>query len=61
MIKNDKEGGCQNIALKDSFCNIKGIGDASIHHYSTAGIPVKNLLYDIDYSFGDAVVSQYYD
>lgn len=60
MIKNDKEEGYQKIALKDFFCNIKGIGDASIHHYSTAGFAMKNL-YDIDYSFGDTVVSKCYD
>ena len=53
--KNNKEERSQNITLKNACCYIKGIGDASIHYYSTAGIAVKNL-YGIDCSFGDAVV-----
>ena len=45
--KNNKKEGGQNITLKNSCCYIKGFGDASIHHYSAAGIAVKNF-YDVD-------------
>ena len=53
--KNNKKKGGQNITLKNPWCCIKGFGDTSIHHYSAAGIAVKNL-YGVDYKVRDAVM-----